>query len=215
MFESVRSGWSTHKKLMFLKAAAAVPAVEDLLPKRLKNTLTSYENNTITELAGSAFRGCSNLTSVKLYSVQTIGTFAFDGCSGITAIALPSAVSNCSLRGMANITAVDLGPDCASIMTAAFSANNNMNVLILRRSAAITELVSTNTFGSKFASGGTGGTIYIPKALYDHLGDGTSLDYKAATNWATIDGYGTITWAKIEGSIYETQYADGTTIPTT
>ena len=29
MFESVRSGWSTHKKLMFLKAAAAVPAVED------------------------------------------------------------------------------------------------------------------------------------------------------------------------------------------
>ena len=29
MFDSVRSGWSTHKKLMFLKAAAAVPAVED------------------------------------------------------------------------------------------------------------------------------------------------------------------------------------------
>lgn len=49
----------------------------------------------------------------------------------------------------------------------------------------------------------TGGTIYIPKVLYDHLGDGTSLDYKAATNWSTVDGYGAITWAKIEGSAYE------------
>lgn len=54
-----------------------------------------------------------------------------------------------------------------------------------------------------FASGGTGGTIYIPKSLYDHLGDGSEYDYKAATNWSTIDSYGTITWAQIEGSEYE------------
>ena len=54
-----------------------------------------------------------------------------------------------------------------------------------------------------FKSGGTGGTIYIPKSLYDHLGDGSEYDYKAATNWSTLDGYGTITWAQIEGSEYE------------
>ena len=47
------------------------------------------------------------------------------------------------------------------------------------------------------------GTIYIQKVLYDRLGDGASLDYKAATNWSTVDGYGTITWAKIESSAYE------------
>lgn len=57
---------------------------------------------------------------------------------------------------------------------------------------------------TKFESGGAGGTIYIPKSLYDHLGDGTALDYKSATNWSTLDGYGTITWAQIEGSEYET-----------
>lgn len=56
---------------------------------------------------------------------------------------------------------------------------------------------------TKFKNGGAGGTIYIPKSLYDHLGDGTALDYKAATNWSTLDGYGTVTWAKIEGSEYE------------
>jgi hypothetical protein len=72
---------------------------------------------------------------------------------------------------------------------------------------------NANAFSnSHFKSGGTGGTIYIPKVLYDHLGDNSSLDYKKATNWTTVNGYGTITWEKIEGSIYETQYADGTPI---
>ena len=66
--------------------------------------------------------------------------------------------------------------------------------------------------GTPFASGGAGGTIYIPKSLYDHLGDGTSSDYKAATNWSTYDGYGTITWKKIEDSYYETHYVDDTSI---
>ena len=91
-----------------------------------------------------------------------------------------------------------------------------LSTLILRKANTPLPIPSTNCFNSTpFKSGGTGGTIYIPKVLYDHLGDGTSLDYKAATNWSTIDGYGTITWAQIEGSIYETQYADGTPIPTT
>ncbi len=64
------------------------------------------------------------------------------------------------------------------------------------------------------ASDGTGGTIYIPKVLYDELGTVSSLDYKAATNWSTIDSYDTITLMQIEGSQYETKYADGTPITT-
>ena len=56
---------------------------------------------------------------------------------------------------------------------------------------------------TNFKNGGAGGTIYIPESLYSHLGDGTAMDYKAATNWSTLDGYGTVTWAKIEGSEYE------------
>ena len=66
--------------------------------------------------------------------------------------------------------------------------------------------------GTPFKSGGTGGTIYIPKVLYDELGTGSAKDFKAATNWSTIDGYGTITWAQIEGSQYDGYYADGSPI---
>lgn len=76
---------------------------------------------------------------------------------------------------------------------------------IVLDSDALIPLVSTSWTNNNlaFKSGGTGGTIYIPKALYDHLGDGTANDYKAATNWSTIDARGTITWAQIEGSEYE------------
>lgn len=96
-----------------------------------------------------------------------------------------------------------------------FSYSSGCPVLdtIILRPTSIVTLQNTSAFNNTpYKSGGTGGTIYIPKSLYDHLGDGTSLDYKAATNWATVNGYGTITWAQIEGSIYETQYADGTPI---
>lgn len=94
-----------------------------------------------------------------------------------------------------------------------FASDTSLDTIIIRNANAVTPLANISAFnGTKFASGGAGGTIYIPKAMYDHLGDNSSLDYKAATNWATVNGYGTITWAQIEGSIYETQYADGTPI---
>ena len=75
---------------------------------------------------------------------------------------------------------------------------------IVLDSPVVATLIAANTISSAaFAQGGTGGTIYIPKALYDHLSDGSEYDYKSATNWSTIDSYGTITWAQIEGSEYE------------
>lgn len=92
----------------------------------------------------------------------------------------------------------------SGIHTSQFTNCSALDTLILRKSSSICTLASTTALNhTKFKSGGAGGTIYIPEVLYNHLGDGTSLDYKSATNWATYDGYGTITWAKIEGSAYE------------
>jgi len=39
------------------------------------------------------------------------------------------------------------------------------------------------------------------------------LDYKSATNWSVVDGWGTITWSNIYGSPYESKYVDGTDFP--
>lgn len=89
----------------------------------------------------------------------------------------------------------------------------NLETVIIRGTHLATLSGTGNFTNTPFKSGGTGGTIYIPKVLYDQLGTGTN-DYKTATNWSTVDGYGTITWAQIEGSQYEHYYADGTPIPT-
>lgn len=90
--------------------------------------------------------------------------------------------------------------------------NSNVGKIILRNKNLVT-LSNVNAFSStKYQAGGSGGEIYIPKELYDHLGDGSELDYKAAENWSVIDGYSTITWRQIEGSEYEFSYADGTPI---
>ena len=112
-----------------------------------------------------------------------------------------SSISEIDVQGIDNYASVFAG--CGSLQT------------IILRGTSVTAIAANAFNASRFSNGGSGGTIYIPKALYDHLGDGTALDYKAATNWSTVDGYGTITWAQIEGSQYENYYVDGTPIPTT
>lgn len=105
---------------------------------------------------------------------------------------------------------------CPALKTVILRSNNNMRIgptsivingvvdTIVLDSPVVPTLSGSNLIASSaFVSGGTGGTIYIPKSLYDHLGDGTEYDYKAATNWSTLDSYGTVTWAQIEGSEYE------------
>lgn len=138
----------------------------------------------------------------------------FASSPNLEVIALPSATNSFYsyyFQNCPKLRAVDCVTD-AFYQISGFNGCTVLTTLVLRRSAVVT-LANANWFdGTPFASGGSGGTIYIPKSLYDHLGDGSSNDYKAATNWSTVDGRGTITWAKIEGSIYETQYADGTLI---
>ena len=118
----------------------------------------------------------------------------------------PNATSSSSQQingGNSNLMIADLG-SVNKFAANLFYNNSSLSTIILRKSNAIVGLDNVSAFsGTPFKNGGAGGTIYIPKVLYDHLGDNTSNDYKKATNWATVDGYGTITWAKLEGSPYE------------
>ena len=195
---------------------------------------TTYEDDIITAIRAYAFYASNivtvntpNVTSIGTYafynaklaslnakSVATVGTYAFYG-SKLTTPAFPAitSIGTNSFQSATAMTAIDLGEGLASIPAAAFQSASALNTIILRKSSALVTLANVSAFTStKFASGGAGGTIYIPEALYDELGTESSLDYQSASNWSTINGYGTITWAKIEGSIYETEYADGTEI---
>lgn len=166
------------------------------------------------QIQSQAFNGCTKLTTVDFAAAAKIGTYAFQNCKALVSAKFPSVatVDGMAFNGCSTFAAVDFGVRVNFSGGSAFNNCSALSTLVLR-GATLSALSNVNVFnGTPFNSGGAGGTIYIPKALYDHLGDGTASDYKAATNWSTLNGYGTVTWAKIEGSIYETQYADGTPI---
>lgn len=214
-----------------------LPGVTALRDHLFANVSSQYsiESDEILTVDSYCFENSSGLAGLSLPNCELIKSYALKG-TRITSLFVPKAVlaSNCTnstaylqtvvckgtltsgtinyvFKSNTALTAVDmLG---AAKLDNTFTGCSSLSTLVLRSTSLIP--MSYQAFSqTPFDSGGTGGTIYIPKSLYDHLGDNTSSDYKAATNWSTIDGYGTITWAKIEGSYYETHYADGTEIPT-
>ena len=200
--------WANSKG--FADAIATIPSGSDELPGILANTTNVLDDDTVTAINRDfAFRGLTSLQKVYLANLASSTKLGspFYECSNLEEVAMPkltTAPNNTSgsFQFCSKLQIADIG-GWARLGGNEFSGCTLLNTLILRRTS-ITVLASTNTFNnSPFASGGTGGTIYIPESLYNHLGDGGSNDYKAASNWATIDGYGTITWAKIEGSLYD------------
>ena len=100
---------------------------------------------------------------------------------------------------------VDVGPSFNSTFLAwYFSEDKKLTEIILRMSSVKT-LENINCFNlTPFASNGTGGTLYVPQSLIS--------TYQSASNWSTILGYAHNSIVAIEGSYYETHYADGTVI---
>lgn len=156
-----------------------------------------------SKIGGNAFSGCNSLSTVSAPALQSVGGNAFANTI-ITELYLPSinGINGGAFSSCKNLQKIVLGP----AKELPFSAFNNCSALrtIVMNSDSVVRMAASNALSNTpFASGGEGGTIYIPKVLYDELGTGSSLDYKVQTNWAAYDAYGTITWAQIEGSEYE------------
>lgn len=209
-------------------AFAGKPITSITAPSVTSVSMYALQNTSISSITDSNFPSfgvssdspmvirMSSLVSIKLTGEKialSSGSGALRDNTSLVSAEFPNCAKNVGLSyrvmgnscfyGCKNLELVDIGY-CTSIGSSAFYNAKKHITLIMRKSDALVTLGNTGNFNNScFANGQVGGTIYIPKVLYDHLGDGTSSDYQHATNWSTIHGYGTITWAKIEGSIYE------------
>lgn len=193
------------------------------------NTIQSYESSAVTSIGNYKFQSCTHLTSVVCPDVTSIGANSFDGCTVLATVSMKKlssirsggqyAFRNCialeniafpllnevtanTFNGCSALERVDVKG--AYVRASAFANCTNLTVLILRNSAT-SSLANINAFsGTPFASGGAGGTLYVPQSLIS--------SYQSATNWSTILGYANNSIQAIEGSEYENSYADGTPI---
>lgn len=174
----------------------------------INRTITEVEDDTITWLKARVFDGCTLLNKVKLPNVTGINGYVFSN--------VPANLSFQSLESLygyafhtSKATAIDLNGNINFyIQVSCFQNASNLSTLVLRRTSKVVSLTNINAFsGTRFASGGSGGTLYVPQVMVD--------SYQSATNWSTILSYANNQILPIEGSIYETQYADGTPISTT
>lgn len=202
------------------------------LVARLTDTLVAVNEPIITYLNDYAFHSCKNMEQAQLDNLQTIGSYAFAGCIHITRINFPKvwkileyAFSECSgirtlvLGGIDNtetssiparvftgcnlVEAIDCG--LYGFGSNSFNGCTNLKTLVLRRTKSVANAGSNNIFtNTPFASGGTGGTLYVPRALIS--------SYQSASNWSTFLAYPNNSIQAIEDSQYATKYVDGTTI---
>jgi hypothetical protein len=233
--DAIREKGGTSAPLAFPQGFVdAIDAIEtgggdDYLSKRITNTLTEY---TITGsyVGYAAFSGCEGLTSLAFPDVVTLGEEVCKG-TGLTTVHLKQATFNgysifreCAkletfvcekatigarfyylFYNCSKLKAFDA--DISNIKSDMFTNCNVLKTVVLRGNS-VCALAHVNNFNNTpFASGKTGGTLYVPQALIE--------SYQSATNWSTILGYTNNQILPIEGSIYETQYADGTPISTT
>lgn len=178
--------------------------------------ITSFRGDSIDELPNYSFTNCKSLVSIHLPNLTSLyASQCFSGCSALTMACFPklgtgrikyfytSTFMNCSSLQIADLGTI--GDASHGLNSQDFRGCSNLKTLILRKSDGVCPLGNISCFqSSAFDSTGTGGTLYVPSAQI--------ANYQAVTNWSTILGYANNQILPIEGSIYDTQYADGTPI---
>jgi len=174
----------------------------------------AISSNATTACYG-ALAGNSAITSLYLPLLETVKERSFNRMSALTNFVAPKMTYTESYL-FANSTALKsidiLG--AAKIDGRSAIANNSFencyafDTMIIRNTSEVMKLNNLNAFNYTPFRGYNSqtGTLYASSSLVE--------SYKTANNWKSLYEAGFITILPIEGSIYETQYADGTPITT-
>jgi hypothetical protein len=170
-----------------------------ILPKLLSKIGTTNEVASNIWLGGSAFKGCTSLKEFcteYTCGVSSASSAVFANCTALEKAIIPNFIMNGTagyFSGCSSLEIVDFS--ITTVQTNCFQNCAKLKAVVLR-SANLASLGNVNAFnGTPFASGGTGGTVYVPSALIE--------SYRTATNWSTLYAAGTCNFVAIEGSEYE------------
>lgn len=171
----------------------------------------------LIQVPATAFYGCSKLTQPRFPSLKTVKGFSFYGCNKMPYIVIPASggtIESNAFQACSLLENVDFAGN--TIEGAVFASCTALDTIVLRRTNNVVTLWNINSFSSTpFASGGAGGTIYVPSSLIS--------SYQSASNWSTILGYANNSIKSIESTHTDPTapfdmtlyYADGTPLPTT
>ena len=173
-------------------------------------SLTAFRAPRLAALSGlnMLLRGCTALQTLDLKSMIWVPEHLVSGCTALKTVVFPNlnGIVYGSAFYMSGLEICDLGgPKIQLSRQSAFARCGSLHTLILRSPAAASLSNLNNFSNTPFDNGGTGGALYVPAALISA--------YQGAANWSTILGYPNNRILPIEGSVYETRYADGTEVP--
>lgn len=163
---------------------------------------SSWQGNFLRE------SGITEFVGLELARIN--GVAFFYGCASLAKITIPKVTyyENNMCYNCGNLLVADIGGGAIN-RGGIFQNCKKLQTIIIRGTTVCTLGNVSNLSQTPFyPNGGTGitgtGTLYVPNALVD--------TYKTASNWSTLYNAGTMAIQKIEGSVYENAYADGTPI---
>ena len=117
-----------------------------VIPESVTYSGTTYS---VKSIGGSAFSGCTGLTSIEIpNSVTSIGDFTFSGCTGLTSIEIPNSVTNIgssAFRGCTGLTSIEIPNSVTSIGSSAFSGCTGLTSIEIPNS--VTSIGSSAFYG--------------------------------------------------------------------
>ncbi|UTD03146.1 leucine-rich repeat domain-containing protein [Treponema socranskii subsp. buccale] len=107
---------------------------------------------TLTEIAGSAFSGCTSLTQVNFpASLTTIGSYAFDSCTGLTSLTLPASLETLNYNAFYGCTeiagTVVMPANLKTIGSSTFSNCNKVDAFDFTQCTQLT-FIDSSAFGN-------------------------------------------------------------------
>ena len=190
------------------------------LDEVLSGTLSGRLETDAQSIKNYGLAYISGMTSLYASNATTIGEWGVSNNDNIETAVAPTVktIYSSAFRQCAKLKALDIagGNDWVprgSINNQCFMNDTLFDTLVIRESSFYPILNNINVFQSTpFASGGTGGTLYVPNSLIS--------EYQSANNWSTILGYANNSIKSIESTHTDPNapidltlyYVDGTPI---